>query len=184
MKKWLLALCCGSVLVACTGIPEGVTVVKPFELSSYLGTWHEVARLDHRFERGLTQVSAEYRMNPDGTVNVLNRGYSEADGEWQEAQGVAKFVDTPDQGRLKVSFFGPFYGAYNIVKLTPDYSMALVVGPDLSYGWLLARSTTPSAEQCQQFYQAADDLGIAREDWIQLITCTPGQTENLPTAGQ
>jgi apolipoprotein D and lipocalin family protein len=171
MKKWLLGVICGSVLAACTGIPEGVTVVKPFDLPSYLGTWHEVARLDHRFERGLTQVSAEYSLNPDGTVKVLNRGYSEEDNEWQEAEGLAKFVDTPDQGRLKVSFFGPFYGAYNIVKLTPDYSMALVVGPDLSYGWLLARSKTPDAEQCQQFYQAAEDLGIAGKDWIRLISC-------------
>jgi len=171
MKKWLFAVICGVVLAACTGVPEGVTVVKPFDLPSYLGTWHEVARLDHRFERGLTQVSAEYSLNADGSVKVLNRGYSEEDGEWQQAEGVAKFVDAPDQGRLKVSFFGPFYGAYNIVKLTPDYSMALVVGPDLTYGWLLARSKTPTAEQCQQFYQAADELGIARKDWIQLISC-------------
>ena len=171
MKKWLCVVIFGSVLTACTGIPKGVTVVKPFDLPSYLGTWYEVARLDHRFERGLTQVSAEYSLNPDGTVKVLNRGYSEEDGEWQEAEGVAKFVDSPDQGRLKVSFFGPFYGAYNIVKLTPDYSMALVVGPDLSYGWLLARSKSPAAAQCQQFYQAAGELGIADKDWIRLIPC-------------
>lgn len=171
MKKWLCVVIFGSVLSACTGVPEGVTVVKPFDLPSYLGTWYEVARLDHRFERGLTQVSADYSLNPDGTVKVLNRGYSEEEGEWQQAEGVAKFVDTPDQGRLKVSFFGPFYGAYNIVKLTPDYSMALVVGPDLSYGWLLARSKTPTAAQCQQFYQAAGELGIAEKDWIRLIPC-------------
>lgn len=171
MKKWLFAVSCAAVLTACTGIPEGVTVVKHFDLPSYLGTWHEVARLDHRFERGLTQVSAEYSLNPDGTVKVLNRGYSAEEGEWQEAEGLAKFVDTADQGRLKVSFFGPFYGAYNIVKLTPDYSMALVVGPDLSYGWLLARSTAPAAAQCQEFYKAAEAIGIANKDWIQLISC-------------
>jgi len=171
MKNWLLAVTLTAVLSGCTGVPAGVTVVKPFDLNAYLGTWYEVARLDHRFERGLTQVSAEYRLLPDGTVNVINRGYSEQKGQWQEAQGRAKFVDTPDQGRLKVSFFGPFYGAYNIVKLTPDYSMALVVGPDLSYGWLLARSQTPAATQCQQFYQAAEEIGIASRDWIRLIPC-------------
>ena len=158
MKKWLCAVISAAVLSACTGVPEGVTVVKPFDLPSYLGTWHEVARLDHRFERGLTQVSAEYRMNPDGTVKVLNRGYSEEKAEWQEAEGIAKFVDTPDQGRLKVSFFGPFYGAYNIVKLAPDYSMALIIGPDLTYAWILARSAKPDKTQCQEFY--AEDVAI------------------------
>jgi apolipoprotein D and lipocalin family protein len=158
-------------LASCTGVPPGVTVVKPFELNAYLGTWYEVARLDHRFERGLTEVSAIYSLNPDGTVKVLNRGFDAKSGEWQQAEGVAKFVDSTDQGRLKVSFFGPFYGAYNIVKLTPDYSMALVVGPDLSYGWLLARSQTPDAVQCQAFYQAASELGIADTAWIRLLPC-------------
>jgi apolipoprotein D and lipocalin family protein len=172
-KTSLLAVSC-LVVSACTGIPDGVTVVKPFDLPSYLGTWHEVARLDHRFERGLTQVTAEYSLNADGSVKVLNRGYATEDAQWQEAEGVAKFVDSPNQGRLKVSFFGPFYGAYNIVKLTPDYSMALVVGPDLTYGWLLARSQTPDAEQCRQFYQAAADIGIPAQEWIKLIPCQAG----------
>ena len=157
---------------SCTGIPAGVKVVQPFELTSYLGTWYEVARLDHRFERGLTQVSAEYSLNADGTVKVLNKGLDASSGEWQQAEGVAKFVDRTDQGRLKVSFFGPFYGAYNIVKLTPDYSMALVVGPDLSYGWLLARSQTPNPVDCQAFYQKAAEIGIADSAWVRLIPCS------------
>ena len=115
--------------------------------------------------------SPEYRLNPDGTVKVINRGYSEEKAEWQEAQGIAKFVDTPDQGRLKVSFFGPFYGAYNIVKLTPDYSMALVIGPSLDYAWLLSRSKTPAQTQCDAFMQTATDLGIKPESWIWLQQC-------------
>lgn len=171
MKHYWFLLSLLLMLGSCTGIPAGVKVVQPFELASYLGTWYEVARLDHRFERGLTEVSAIYSLNPDGTVKVLNRGFDAKSGEWQQAEGVAKFVDSTDQGRLKVSFFGPFYGAYNIVKLTPDYSMALVVGPDLSYGWLLARSQTPDAVQCQAFYQKASELGIAESDWIRLISC-------------
>lgn len=163
---WLLL-----TLSSCTGVPAGVKVVQPFELTSYLGTWYEVARLDHRFERGLTQVSADYSLNADGTVKVVNKGLNASTGEWQQAQGRAKFVDRTDQGRLKVSFFGPFYGAYNIVKLTPDYSMALVVGPDLTYGWLLARSKTPDPVQCQAFYQTASELGIADTAWIRLLPC-------------
>ncbi len=62
------------LLASCTGIPDGLTPVQPFELNRYLGEWHEIARLDHSFERGLTQVTANYSLNPDGSVKVLNRG--------------------------------------------------------------------------------------------------------------
>lgn len=162
-------------LVSCTGVPSGVTPVTPFDLNRYLGQWHEIARQDHRFERGLTQVTAQYSLRPDGTVAVLNRGYAAAEQQWQEADGVARFVDDSpagrQQGRLKVSFFGPFYGAYNIVKLADDYSMALVVGPDLSYAWLLARSANPTAAQCAAFYQYSADIGIAEQSWIKLAEC-------------
>lgn len=173
LQKLVMAVLALWTLHSCTGIPPGLTVVQPFVLEQYLGTWYEVARLDHRFERGLTQVSAVYSLKPDGSVKVLNRGYAAAEAQWQEAEGVARFVDAPDQGALKVSFFGPFYGAYNIVRLTPDYSMALVVGPDLTYGWLLARSQTPDPQQCAAFYQYAAEIGIRSADWIRLIPCTP-----------
>jgi apolipoprotein D and lipocalin family protein len=159
------------LLSSCTGIPEGLTPVQPFELNRYLGEWHEIARLDHSFERGLTQVTANYSLDPDGNVKVLNRGYSEKNGEWNEAEGLAKMNGPADQGRLKVSFFGPFYGAYNIVKLAPDYSMALIVGPDLTYAWLLARSPNPDKTQCQQFYAEATRIGIAPQSWIRLSPC-------------
>lgn len=159
------------LLASCTGIPDGVAPVQPFELNRYLGEWHEVARLDHSFERGLTQVTANYSLNPDGSVKVLNRGFSAEDNEWEEAEGLAKMNGPADQGRLKVSFFGPFYGAYNIVKLAPDYSMALIIGPDLTYGWLLARSPNPDKTQCQQFYAEATRIGIAPDSWIRLSPC-------------
>jgi apolipoprotein D and lipocalin family protein len=159
------------LLTSCTGIPEGLTPVQSFELNRYLGEWHEIARLDHSFERGLTQVTANYSLNPDGTVKVLNRGFSAEDNEWEEAEGLAKMNGPVDQGRLKVSFFGPFYGAYNIVKLAPDYSMALIVGPDLTYGWILARSSNPDKTQCQEFYAEATRIGIAPQSWIRLSPC-------------
>ncbi len=171
MMTGLAVLLAGLLLAGCTGVPENVTPVTPFELQRYLGQWHEIARLDHSFERGLTQVSATYSLREDGHVKVLNRGFSEEHQQWEEAEGVAKFVGPVNEGRLKVSFFGPFYGAYNIAKLAPDYSMALVVGPDLSYAWLLARSDKPAAAQCAEFYQAAAALGIADQDWIKLQSC-------------
>jgi len=171
IKTGLTLLLAGLLLTGCTGVPDNVTPVTPFELQRYLGQWHEIARLDHSFERGLTQVSATYSLREDGHVKVLNRGFSEENQQWEEAEGVAKFVGPVNEGRLKVSFFGPFYGAYNIAKLAPDYSMALVVGPDLSYAWLLARSDKPAAAQCAEFYQAAAALGIADQDWIKLQSC-------------
>ncbi|WP_031569782.1 lipocalin family protein [Rheinheimera texasensis] len=159
------------LLASCTGIPEGLAPVQPFELNRYLGEWHEIARLDHSFERGLTQVTANYSLNPDGSVKVLNRGFSAQENEWEEAEGLAKMNGPADQGRLKVSFFGPFYGAYNIVKLAPDYSMALIVGPDLTYAWLLARSPNPDKTQCQAFFDEATRIGIKPDSWIRLSPC-------------
>ena len=107
------------LLAGCTGVPEGVQPVTGFELERYLGTWYEIARLDHPFERGLSRVTAEYSRRDDGGVRVVNRGYAAADGRWNQVEGKAYFVESPDLGRLKVSFFGPFYGGYNIFALGP-----------------------------------------------------------------
>ncbi|KUJ71081.1 lipocalin family protein [Thiomicrospira sp. WB1] len=159
------------LLSGCTQLPKGVTPIKDFELTRYLGTWHEIARLDHSFENDLMQVTATYSLREDGGVRVLNRGWNTVEKQWEEAEGKAYFVETPDVGRLKVSFFGPFYGGYNIHKLSPDYDMALVIGPSKDYAWLLARSQQPPAAQCERFLKAADQLGIARDDWIEVNAC-------------
>jgi apolipoprotein D and lipocalin family protein len=139
MKKILLLLVC--LLTGCVGVPENVKPVDNFKLERYLGKWYEIARLDHSFEKGLTRVTAEYSLRPDGGVKVMNRGYSAKDNKWKEAVGKAYFVKGQDQGFLKVSFFGPFYGSYVVFALDHDsYQYALISGPDKSYLWLLARS--------------------------------------------
>jgi apolipoprotein D and lipocalin family protein len=139
MKKLILLLAC--LLTGCTGIPENVRPVDNFTLEKYLGKWYEIARLDHSFEKGLSRVSADYSLRPDGGVKVVNRGYSAKDNKWKEAVGKAYFVKGPEQGFLKVSFFGPFYGSYVIFALDHEnYQYALISGPDKSYLWLLARS--------------------------------------------
>jgi apolipoprotein D and lipocalin family protein len=140
-KTRLTVLCAlGVLLTACTGLPSGTTAVNGFELERYLGTWYEIARLDHSFERGLTDVTATYSLRDDGGVAVVNRGYDTEAASWDEAVGKAYFVDRPDVGRLKVSFFGPFYGGYNILELDQDdYDYSLVAGPNRSYLWILAR---------------------------------------------
>jgi apolipoprotein D and lipocalin family protein len=131
------------LLTGCVGVPPGVQPVTGFEATRYLGTWYEIARLDHSFERGMSRVTATYRRRDDGGIDVVNRGYL-ADGKaWKQAEGKAYFVRTPDVGHLKVSFFGPFYGSYVVFDLdTEGYRYALVSGPDKSYLWLLARSPT------------------------------------------
>jgi apolipoprotein D and lipocalin family protein len=141
MKKNLILF----VLLAsgCVSIPDNITPVTSFQIERYLGKWYEIARLDHRFERGLTQISAEYSMRPDGGLKVLNRGYSKEKQEWSEAEGRGYFVQSPNEAYLKVSFFGPFFGSYIVFELdTVNYQYALISGPDKSYFWLLARTPT------------------------------------------
>jgi apolipoprotein D and lipocalin family protein len=139
MKKLLIAWML--FLTACVGIPDNVKPVDGFILEKYLGKWYEIARLDHSFERGLSRVTANYSLREDGGVRVLNRGYSEKEGRWKEAEGKAYFVQRTDQGHLKVSFFGPFYGSYVVFELDHEnYRYALVSGPEKSYFWILARS--------------------------------------------
>ena len=139
MKKILLVLVL--FLTGCVGIPENVKPVDNFKLEKYLGKWYEIARLDHRFERGLSRITADYSLRDDGGVRVLNRGYSAKENEWKEAEGKAYFVKGTDQGYLKVSFFGPFYGSYVVFELDHEnYQYSLVCGPDKSYLWILARA--------------------------------------------
>ena len=166
--RWLrvLLVVAGCCLASCTGAPEGVKPVTGFELDRYLGKWYEIARLDHSFERGLAQVSAEYTPGGDGSVRVLNRGYS-PEGGWQSAEGRAVFVGPADEGYLKVSFFGPFYGSYIVFGLDrDDYQYAFVSGNSTSYLWLLARTPTVSSEVREKFLQQARELGFPVEELI------------------
>lgn len=160
MRRLLAALALG--LCGCaTGAPEGVAPVTGFELDRYLGKWHEIARLDHRFERGLSKVTAEYSIRKDGGVRVLNRGYDGAKGEWKEAEGRAYFTGDRSVGSLKVSFFGPFYGGYHIIELDREnYSYSLVCGPDRSYLWILARKPELDAAVLEQLRVKAAALGF------------------------
>ena len=158
MRVWTWIACV--VLAGCTQVPDGVEPVTGFDADRYLGTWYEVARLDHRFERGLTKVTATYAARDDGGIDVLNRGYDAAAGEWQEARGRARFVGPRDVGQLEVSFFGPFYGGYNIVDLDPDYTHSLVVGPSRSYLWILSREPDPPREVVDRLVARARALGF------------------------
>ena len=162
------------VLVGCTGLPDGVEPVQSFEADRYLGKWYEIARLDHSFERGLNQVTAEYSRRDDGGIRVINRGYDSAADEWEEAEGRAYFVRADDEGYLKVSFFGPFYGAYVVFGLDHEnYQYSFVSGPDRSYLWLLARTPTVEQAVIDRFLAEAGALGFPTDELI-FVDQTPG----------
>ena len=154
-------------LSGCVGLPDGIQPVEDFSLQRYLGTWHEIARLDHSFERGLTRVTAEYSLNEDGSVKVINRGYDAAKGRWKTAEGKARFAESADLGYLQVSFFGPFYGSYVVIALDQTaYQYALVCGPNRKYLWLLARQADLDAATRTMLLERARELGFAVDKLI------------------
>lgn len=168
-RRLLAALCVGAALslVGCaTAPPTGVNAVSPFDLQRYLGSWHEVARLDHRFERGLSRVTAAYSMNPDGSVKVINRGYNAEKRAWSETEGRALFTGDTNTGSLKVSFFGPFYGGYHVIALDPAYRWAMVIGPDPSYLWILAREPRIANDVRTRLLAQASAAGVNTADLI------------------
>lgn len=148
------------LLAGCTGVPEGVQPVRGFNPERYLGTWHEIARLDHSFEQGLVQVTATYAKREDGGIDVLNRGHDPDKGVWKEVQGRAYFIAGPDLASLKVSFFGPFYGGYHVFALDPDYGWALISGPTREYFWILARQPQLPAEILDDLLDKARSAGF------------------------
>ncbi len=156
-----------SLLSGCTGMPDGVEAVEGFELQRYLGKWYEIARLDHSFERGLIAVTAEYSLRADGGVRVLNSGYDPGSDERVTAEGKAYFIDNPKLGRLKVSFFGPFYASYNIIALDHrNYAYAMVTGPDFDYLWILARTPQLDSRVLENLLTRAKLLGFATDELI------------------
>ncbi|WP_282067283.1 lipocalin family protein [Vibrio rotiferianus] len=162
----ILLLLSLTTLFGCTSKPDGVEPVNNFELQPYLGKWYEIARLDHSFERGLSNVTAEYERREDGGVTVINRGYSEEDKEWTQADGKAYFVDDENTGHLKVSFFGPFYSSYIVFELGENYDYAFISGFNHDYLWLLSRTPTVDKATIERFKQVAKDKGFALDELI------------------
>ena len=161
MISAMLAFSLIALLSACsTAPPEGLQAVTPFDVQRYQGTWYEIARLDHSFERNLTDVSASYMVQTDGSVQVINRGFNTRKNEWKEAVGKALFTGESDRGSLKVSFFGPFYGGYHVVALDPEYRWSMVVGPDRDYLWILARDKQLEPELKELLLRKAQVFGL------------------------
>lgn len=162
-------------LVGCTRVPEGLQPITGFDVGRYLGKWYEIARLDHSFERGLQNVTADYTMNGDGSIRVLNRGYNARKGVWEEAEGTAKFVGDPHTGSLKVSFFGPFYGGYHILAIDHDYRYAMLTGPSRAYLWILAREDRLPEDVVQGLLHQAQIWGFNTDKVIRVVHAPPEQ---------
>jgi len=158
--KFLSVVFFAVVMVGCTGLPKGIEPVREFELERYQGLWYEIARLDHRFERGLSRVTAEYSIARPGRVEVRNRGYNASDAEWKDIVGKAKFKSAPDVGHLLVSFFGPIYGSYVVFQLD-DYRHAFVAGNSRKYLWFLSRTPNVSDAEKKAFVDRAEALGFS-----------------------
>lgn len=153
-------------LSGCLAVPDGIEPIDDFELNRYLGKWYEIARLDHSFERGLEEVTAEYSLREDGGIRVINSGLNTETQITQQAEGRGYFVDEPNLGHLKVSFFGPFFGSYVIFKLDEDYQTAFIAGNNTNYLWLLSRTPVVSQELIDEFIARSNQLGF---DTSQLI---------------
>jgi len=173
MKKGFglgMTLLAGTIFLSgCATLPKGASVVNGFEKEKYLGKWYEIARFDFSFERNLNNTTAEYSLRPDGTINVKNKGFNYVTKKWQEANGKARFRGDDTVAALEVSFFGPFYAAYNVIALDTDYQYALIAGGSLKYLWILSRTTTVPDEVRNEYLEIAKSLGydVTKLIWVE-----------------
>ena len=145
MKKIFLLACVVGLFAACDASTKvDNSTVKSVDLNRYLGSWYEIAKYDHYFERDLDYAMARYTLRDDGKIDVLNTGIK--DGRAQDAKGIAKTTDVP--GLLRVSFFGPFFADYRIMMLDENYQYALVGGGTDKFLWILSR--TPQLDDATQ----------------------------------
>lgn len=147
-------------------IPKGAKAVKPFDGDKYMGKWFEIARLDFKYEKGLSNVTATYTPGEEGMIQVDNRGYHRKKKKWKQSIGKARFVRDPQEARLKVSFFGPFYAGYNVIAIDEDYRFALVAGNDLNYLWILSRERAIPDNIKSRYLAKAEALGYDTDDLV------------------
>ena len=165
----LIAAVTAAVISSCKTIPKNAKAVKPFEQEKYLGKWYEIARFDYRFEKNLNNVTATYSLKDNGFIKVDNKGYNYKKKEWEQSIGKAKAAGDPQEAKLKVSFFGPFYAGYNVIAIDKDYKYALVAGKNLAYLWLLSREKTMPETIKQAYLNKAKEIGYKVEElvWVQ-----------------
>lgn len=176
----LMVVIVALTLAGCTGKPDGIEPIQPFDVNRYAGDWFEIMRLDHRFERGLTNVTATYTLKSDGSVYVINRGFDREKCKWKDADGRAVFQGDPETASLSVTFFWPFAGGYHVFALDEaNYGWAAVSGPSHSYLWILARQPDLAPDIRKGLVEKARGLGFPVDDLIRVDhgkpDCIPGE---------
>jgi apolipoprotein D and lipocalin family protein len=137
---------CASLTAGPVGNPAVPQPAKPVDLKRYVGLWYELARYENRFERNCEAVTAAYRALPDGTIEVINSCHKNVvGGPLKVAKGRAKVVPGSQDAKLKVSFFGPFFGDYWVLDHADDYSWSIVGEPSGRNLWILTRQANPDA---------------------------------------
>lgn len=179
MKRVIMAasLAATMPMVACTKEFDNSTV-REFDLSRYLGEWYEIARYDHSFERGMDNTMAQYILQEDGKVVVLNSGWK--NGDYKIAEGKAKYPDPENKpGALKVSFFLFFYSDYNVMMVDEYYQISLVGSKSDKYLWILSRTPVPDQDLLESVLIEAERRGY---DTSQLIWVD--QSRNIENLAQ
>jgi apolipoprotein D and lipocalin family protein len=176
-NKWLFAAGAGTVAVATAAyllwpkkdVPGKATVVQPFDMNRYLGKWYEIARLPNKAEENVQALTETYTRRTDGMIGVLTRAFDTQQHRWVKAAGKAKLAAKQNLGKLKVSYFGPFYFAYNILDIDDDYRYALASGSSLGQLWLLSRERTMPEVIRERFLNHARGIGfnVDRLEWPQ-----------------
>ena len=148
---------------------ESIPVVKDFTIKRYTGTWYEIARLPHSFEKNLEKVTATYTLQRDGKIEVLNKGFDSEKGKWKEIQGKAWIPDSSVPACLKVRFFLFFSSDYRVIDLdSENYSYAMVTSSSRKYLWILSRAPQIDESLYKHLVQKAQDLGFSVEKLIRV----------------
>lgn len=168
MKNYLLLLTLSLFFVGCSTKHPHLETVKSVDIQKYKGTWYEIARFEHFFEKGCKNVTATYELKKDGDIQVINRCTMIEDQKKKEATGVAYAVDSTNS-KLKVSFFRPFYGDYYILDVASDYSYALVGAPSRELLWILSRTKTIDESTKEKILAKLPLLGFDKEKFVWTI---------------
>ena len=162
--NYLTLVVCMAAMSACSKDFDNSTVDE-FDLSRYLGVWYEIARYDHSFERGMDNTMAEYILQDNGKVFVLNSGWK--NGKFEVAEGKAVYKDPEGKpGAMKVSFFWFFYSEYNVMLVDEDYQISLVGSKAEKYLWILSRTPVPDENLLQMVLAEAEARGYDTSELI------------------
>ncbi len=165
----LMSLICGVSVFGCSACRSTIdtTTVSELDLERFMGKWYEIARFDHSFERGLVGCTADYSIQSDGIVQVVNSGYKENfNGKFKQSIGKARRPNASVPGQLEVSFFLWFYSDYNVLYLSPDYDYVLIGSSNDKYLWIMSRTPQLNPDVQRKLLDFAKERGYDTEKLI------------------